>query len=230
MFYSGQTVQQAADAAAREISRTPLSATANLMDVLYSNVPADYSISGGTSTVRTSLFNPQLLQFDMTAGVPAGPVGPGCRPDLAHHQSDAVSGDDRAAGDQVYGGNAPTSTSATRGPCPARTAPAQTGPSTAWRGSTAGVPTARRRLPGCRSLRKSLRGAFSVASPQGGLVSLRINYGYQSASMTRLSPVADVAAAAERHRRGSPTTMRWQSIHRITRRSARRPPIGHRHL
>ena len=40
LFYSGQTVQQAADAAAREISRTPLLATANLMDVLYSNVPS----------------------------------------------------------------------------------------------------------------------------------------------------------------------------------------------
>ena len=67
MFYDGQTVQQAADVAAREISRTPLPATANLMDVLYSNNPSDYSSSGGSSTVRTSLFNPQLLQFDMTA-------------------------------------------------------------------------------------------------------------------------------------------------------------------
>ena len=69
---TAQTVQQAADVAAREIGRTPLSATANLMDVLYSNDPSDYSSSGGSSTVRTSLFNPQLLQFDMTAGVPAG--------------------------------------------------------------------------------------------------------------------------------------------------------------
>ena len=42
LFYEGQTVQQAADVAAREISRTPLSATANLMDVLYSNNPSDY--------------------------------------------------------------------------------------------------------------------------------------------------------------------------------------------
>ena len=72
LFYEGQTVQQAADVAAREISRTPLSATANLMDVLYSSNPADYSTSSGSSTVRTSLFNPQLLQFDMSAGVPAG--------------------------------------------------------------------------------------------------------------------------------------------------------------
>jgi hypothetical protein len=31
-------------------------------------------------------------------------------------------------------------------------------------------------------------GAFSVASPQGGLVSLRINYGYQSASMSAFPP------------------------------------------
>jgi hypothetical protein len=31
-------------------------------------------------------------------------------------------------------------------------------------------------------------GAFSVASPQGGLVALRINYGYQSASMSAFPP------------------------------------------
>ena len=72
LFYEGQTVQQAADVAAREISRTPLLATASLMDVLYSNSPTDYSSGSGTSSVRTSLFNPQLLQFDMTAGVPQG--------------------------------------------------------------------------------------------------------------------------------------------------------------
>ncbi len=59
LFYSGQTIQQAADVAAREISRTPLLATANLMDVLYSGSPSDYSTSGGSSTVRTALFNPQ---------------------------------------------------------------------------------------------------------------------------------------------------------------------------
>ena len=71
MVLYAQTVQQAADVAAREISRTPLRPR-QLMDVLYSNVPSDYSSSGGSSTVRTALFDPQLLQFDMTTGVPAG--------------------------------------------------------------------------------------------------------------------------------------------------------------
>ena len=64
MLYSAQTLQQAADVAAREISRTPLSATANVMDVLYSSQASDYS--NGPSTVRTALFDPQLLQFDLT--------------------------------------------------------------------------------------------------------------------------------------------------------------------
>ena len=49
LFYSGQTVQQAADVAAREISRTPLLATAKLMDVLYSNNPSDYSTAAAAA-------------------------------------------------------------------------------------------------------------------------------------------------------------------------------------
>ena len=65
-FYSAQTMQQAAEVAAREISHTPLLATAKLMDVLYSNNPGDYNntatfaTGGGTSSVRTALFNPAL--------------------------------------------------------------------------------------------------------------------------------------------------------------------------
>ena len=69
ILYSAQALQEAADVAAREISRTPLLATANVMDVLYSSNPSDYS--SGTSTVRTSLFNPQLLEYDLTT-LPAG--------------------------------------------------------------------------------------------------------------------------------------------------------------
>ena len=69
ILYCAQTIQQAADVAAREISRTPLLATANVMDVLYSNNPGDYS--SGSSNVRAALFNPQLLEYDLTT-LPAG--------------------------------------------------------------------------------------------------------------------------------------------------------------
>ena len=52
ILYCAQTLQQAADVAAREISRTPLLATANVMDVLYSNNPGDYSTVPATSERR----------------------------------------------------------------------------------------------------------------------------------------------------------------------------------
>ena len=96
--------------AAREISHTPLLATAKLMDVLYSNNPSDYTntaASGGSSSVRTVLFNPGAFAVRHDRECARGRIGPQRRPDLADHQPDALSGDDGAQpGSQVYGGAA----------------------------------------------------------------------------------------------------------------------------
>ena len=188
LFYSGQTVQQAADVAAREISRTPLLATANLMDVLYSNNPSDYSSSSGSSTVRTSLFNPQLLQFDMTKGVPAGQsVLDVIRtwPIVTQMLYPAMI---VQSGGQVYGGNSTDQYLCDPGvvPCSDSSNPNRTvycvarvdGRSADGAETITWVPVVEEITPG----------AFSVASPQGGLVSLRINYGYQSSSMSAFPP------------------------------------------
>ncbi len=67
MLYSAQSVQQIANSAAREISRTPLKPDAELMDVLYSSDPSTYATSGGTAA-RKSLFNPDLLQYPISPG------------------------------------------------------------------------------------------------------------------------------------------------------------------
>jgi hypothetical protein len=188
MFYSGQTVQQAADVAAREISRTPLSATANLMDVLYSNNPADYSISGGTSTVRTSLFNPQLLQFDMTAGVSQGQsvldvvqtwpiINQMLYPSMIVQQGEQVAGGVGSDEYLCYPGVVPCSDSTSPNRtvyCVARV----DGRGSGGAETITWVPVIEEINPG----------AFSLASSQAGLVSLRINYGYESASMSAFPP------------------------------------------
>jgi hypothetical protein len=188
MFYEGQTVQQAADVAAREISRTPLPATANLMDVLYSNNPSDYSVSGSTSTVRTSLFNPQLLQFDMTAGVqPGQSVLDVIKtwPIINQVLSPAMI---VQSGEQVYGGNPTDQYLCYPGvvPCADSTGPNRTVYCVARVDSRAsdGAET----ITWVPVIEEITPGASSVASPQGGLVSLRINYGCQSASMSAFPP------------------------------------------
>lgn len=187
-FYSGQTVQQAADASAREISRTPLLATANLMDVLYSNNPSDYSSSGGSSTVRTSLFNPQLLQFDMTANVPAGQsvldvVRTWPIVNQLLYPAMIVQ-----SGEQVYGGSASDLYLCYPGvvPCTDSTNPNRTVYCVARVDSRAA--DGAESITWVPVIEEITPGAFSVASPQAGLVSLRINYGYQSASMSAFPP------------------------------------------
>ncbi len=189
LFYSGQTIQQAADVAAREISRTPLLATANLMDVLYSGSPSDYSTSGGSSTVRTALFNPQLLQFDMTTGsagyasvldvVQTWPIiNQMLYPAMIVQSGEQVYGATNATDQYLcYPGVVPCSDSSSPNRtvyCVARVdSRASDGAETiTW------VPV----------IEEMTSGAFSVSSPQGGLVSLRINYGYQSSSMSAFPP------------------------------------------
>lgn len=197
-FYSAQTMQQAADVAAREISHTPLLATAKLMDVLYSNNPGDYAntaTSGGTSSVRTALFNPALLQFDMTANVPAGQsvlsvvqtwpiINQMLFPAMIAQQGDQVYGG--AAGDTylVYPGAVPCSDSSNANRtvyCVARVdARAANGAETiTW------VPVIEEITSAAD---KAAVGGpvspFQVSSPEAGIVALRINYGYESATMS----------------------------------------------
>ena len=188
MFYEGQTIQQAADVAAREISRTPLPAAAQLMDVFYSNNPSDYSSTGDTSTVRTSLFNPQLLQFDMTAGT----AGFSSVLDVVQKwpiiNQMLYPAMIAQPGNQVYGGNAGDQYLCYPGvvPCTDNTSPNRTVYCVARIDSRAadGAET----ITWVPVIEEITPGAFSVASPQGGLVSLRINYGYQSATMSAFPP------------------------------------------
>jgi hypothetical protein len=186
LLYCDQTLQQAADVAAREISRTPLSATANLMDVLYSNNPGDYS--NGPGTVRTALFDPQLLQFDLTAGIPAG-----------HSVLDVVStwpiinqmlysAMIVQPGDQVYNGNSAHEYLWYPGavPCTDSANPNRTVYCVARVDSR--QPDGAETITWVPVIEEITPGVFSVASTQGGLVSLRINYGYQSATMSAYPP------------------------------------------
>ena len=64
ILYTAQTLQQAADVAAREISRTPLPPTADLMDVLYGDASTDAS----WQDVRKRVFDDQYLVLTIDAG------------------------------------------------------------------------------------------------------------------------------------------------------------------
>ena len=203
MFYEAQTVQQAADVAAREISRTPLSATANLMDVLYSNVPSDYSSSGGSSTVRTSLFNPQLLQFDMTTGVQPGQSVLNVIQTWPIVNQMLYPAMIVQTGDQVYGGNPTDQYLCYPGvvPCTDSTSPNRTvycvarvdGRTPDGAETITWVPVIEEMTS--QADQTANVSPFSVISPERGLVSLRLNYGYQSATMMRLSAVRLPAVA-----------------------------------
>ena len=181
-LYSAQTIQQAADVATREIGRTPLLATANVMDALYSNNPSDYS--NGPSTVRTALFDPQLLQFDMTTGVPAGQsvldviktwpiINQVLYPVMIVQPGDQVYGGDPSHQYLWYPGVVPCTDSGNPNRtvyCVAHVDSRQSD----------GAET----ITWAPVIEETTPGAFNVASSQGGLVALRINYGYQSATMS----------------------------------------------
>ncbi|MGA2063572.1 MAG: TadE family protein [Thermoguttaceae bacterium] len=186
LFYSAQTLQQAADVAAREISRTPLLATANLMDVLYSSNPSDYS--NGPSTVRTALFDPQYLQFDLTAGVPAGQSVLNVVQTWPIINQMLYPAMIVQPGHQVYGGNAEHEYLWYPGavPCTDSANPNRTVYCVARVDGR--QPDGAETITWVPVIEEITPGAFSVASTQGGLVSLRINYGYQSATMSAFPP------------------------------------------
>jgi len=168
ILYSAQTLQQAADVAARELSRVPLAPTADLMDVLYGNT--------GYENVRNSVFDQTKLHVDLTSDVPSGqtvldfvktwpivnqmlyPVMIIVRTEDGHSHL-------------VYPGVVSCTDAADRTvPCIARV----DGRSGNGAETITWVPVIEEVTPG----------AFSVASSQHGLVTLRINYPYQSASMS----------------------------------------------
>ncbi len=185
LLYSAQAVQQVTDSAAREISRTPLSPTADLMDVLYSDQPSDYMTSSGTSTVRTALFNPALLQYQVSPGedflntvrtwpvinqmlyplmVPANPTEIGGAATYLVYPGATPCTDSRNSNRTVY--------------CvPEVTARAADGAETiTW------VPVIEEINPGSFSL------ASTSTTTAPGTVGLRINYPYQSATMSANPP------------------------------------------
>jgi hypothetical protein len=179
ILYSAQTLQQAADVAARELSRTPLPATADLMDVLYNNT--------GYDNVRNSVFDQAKLQVDLTTEVPSGqsvldyvktwPIINQMLYPLMIVVQPAAGGDEYL----VYPGMVSCTDSAGRTvPCIAQVeSRTSDGAETiTW------VPVIEEVTPG----------AFSVASGQRGLVALRINYPYQSASMSSFQPPANPAS------------------------------------
>ena len=161
------------------------------MDVLYSS-------DSQFSAVRKSLFDPQFLQFDLTNGVPAGKsvldvVQTWPIINQLLYTAMIVQG-----GDQVYGGDSthqylwfpgavPCSDSSPGGSqrvvyCVGRIdSRTPDGAETiTW-------------VPIVEEITSAADAAanvspFSVSSPEGGLVALRVNYGYQSAAMTRLPP------------------------------------------
>jgi hypothetical protein len=188
ILYSAQTLQQAADVAAREISRTPLSATANVMDVLYSSQASDYS--NGPSTVRTELFDPKLLQFDLTTNVPAGQSVLNVVQNWPIINQMLYSAMIVQSGDQVYGGNPAHQYLWYPGaiPCTDSTNPNRTVYCVARVDSRAsdGAET----ITWVPVIEEITAGAFSVASTstQAGMVTLRVNYGYQSATMSAFPP------------------------------------------
>ena len=174
LLFSAQTLQQAADVAAREIAHTPLPATADVMDVLYSSDPQ-------YTSVRQSLFDPSKLQFDMSTLTPGQSILDVVKtwPVVNQMLYPAMIVQTTDAGGQFlwYPGAVPCTDSASSLRtvwCVARVdSRASDGTETiAW------VPV----------IEEIQTGAFSVASSQHGLVALRVNYGYQSATMSAYPP------------------------------------------
>jgi Flp pilus assembly protein TadG len=180
LLFAAQTLQQAADVAARELAHTALPATAGqsgsnlFMDALYSSDPS-------YAAVRQSLFDPSKLQFDMSTLSAGQSVLDVVKtwPIVNQMLYPAMIVQTTDAGGQFlwYPGAVPctdsTSTSRTVWCVAEVTSRASGGAETIqWRPVIEEIQT----------------GAFDVASSQHGLVALRVNYGYQSATMSAYPP------------------------------------------
>ena len=199
LLFCAETLQQTADVAAREIARTPLLATANLMDVLYSNAGTAYSVSGSTS-VRASLFDPNKLQFDLSDpnNVPSGQTILDVVQTWPIINQLLYPAMIVQSGDQVYNGDPTHQYLHFPGavPCSDNSSDQYASTRTVWcvaevtARQADGTETIKWR-PVIEEMQPSQPGqpdAFSVSSSQGGVVSLRINYGYQSAAMSAYQP------------------------------------------
>jgi hypothetical protein len=196
ILYSAQGLQQAADVAAREISRTPLPAAVasdgttpmTLMYVLYSTDPS-------LQNVRQRVFNQSLLQVDLTAAVGSNgsvldvvktwPIVNQMLFPLMIVVQPVVGGDQWL----VYPGMVPcTGPAGLTVPCIARVdSSAASGAQTiTW------VPVLEEVIPPADTAANV--SPFSVSSPEAGLVSLRINFPHQSATMSGFQPPANPAS------------------------------------
>ena len=202
LFYSDQAIQQAADVAARETSRTPLpAATTNrgsgisLMYALWGDAETDPSLL----PVRNSLFDSRYLRFDLTENVRPGesvlnairkwPIVNQMLYSVMiverEHQALAPGGRPEEHEYLWYPGAVPCKDSSIPG-------------ATVWciahvdSRSSDGAETITW-VPVIEEITSPADHAanvspFSVASPERGLVALRINYGCQSATMSAFPP------------------------------------------
>ncbi len=195
ILYSAQGLQQAADVAAREISRTPLPAAQTpagapitLTYVLYGDASTDSSLQG----VRTRVFDQSLLQVPLTSSNGSVLDAVKTWPIVNQMLFPLMIVVQDAAGDQwlVYPGMVPCtdSTGTLTVPCIARVdGSAASGTQTiTW------VPVIEEVTPPA-DVAAGLT-PFSVSSPEAGLVSLRINFPYQSATMSGFQPPANSAS------------------------------------
>jgi hypothetical protein len=210
LLFCSQTLQEAADVAARELAHTPLLATANLMDVFWNSNPSSYSSNPNDTSVRTAFFDPNLLQFDMTANVPAGQsildvvktwpvVNQMLYPAMIVQPVTMVL---------QPGGNLPPGPAPVHiylwypgaVPCTDSTSPSRTVWCVAQVVSRTITPATwvedqQETIEWVPVIEEMQPGTFSVVPPQQGtaptqqgLVALRVNYGYQSATMSAYAP------------------------------------------
>jgi hypothetical protein len=180
LFYGAQSLQPAADVAASELARIPLPATASLYDVLYSTDPA-------YAQVRSQVFDPQYLYVNLNS-VPAGQTlsdwvktWPVVNQMLVPLMivDDVDTGGNGTAGEQFlwYPGAVPGTDSSGRSIyCIALV----TGRQASGAEQIEWVPV----IESAEPADSSGFDAFNVQSTYRGLVALRINYAYQSATMS----------------------------------------------
>ena len=226
LFYCNQTIQQAADRAAKETSRTPLPAATttsgsgiSLTYVLWGDAETDPSLLA----VRKSLFDGKYLRFDLTENVRPGESvldvirrWPIINQMLYSVMIVEREHQGRREGPEHeylwYPGAVPCRDSAVPGAivwCVARI----DGRSSDGAETITWIPV----IEEIASPADQAAGVspFSVASPEAGLVSLRINYGCQSATMSAFPPPKTWPPEPV----GSPwaaTTIRSRSTRRIT--------------
>ncbi len=191
LLYCSQGVQQAADVAARELARTPL--------------PADdtFSLALSDSGVQSRIFDERYLVLTIDAnsnpitfngGHPIGDFP------LVNQQLVPLMVYDQIGGQAVLrypgavftdpnaGATLPVPASGYLVRIPVVSVPASPASATE---SIINWVSVLEEIPSSASSASTGTGAFPVSSPQQGVVALRINYPYQSASMSGFQPPAN---------------------------------------